>query len=90
MEKNMDDRIAKQDIIDIIKLVLENDVNITMDDCAKDLSVFGMESIHFIQVVIALEEKFECEIPDSKLIFSEMNTVDKIYDILLSINAVLS
>ena len=41
-----------------------------------------MDSISFIQTIVSLEEEFECEIPDSKLLISEMNTVNKIIDVL--------
>ena len=36
----------------------------------------------FIQMVVAIEEAFDCEIPDSKLIMSEMDTVEKIMAVL--------
>ena len=45
----------------------------------------GMDSITFIQIVVALEEEFECEIPDEKLLITEMDTVQKIVDVLQSI-----
>ena len=41
-----------------------------------------MDSITFIQVVVALEEAFECEIPDEKLLITEMDTVQKMVDVL--------
>ena len=45
-----------------------------------DLTELGMQSILFIQIVVALEEEFECEIPDSKLLMSDMNTLGKMVD----------
>ncbi len=47
-----------------------------------DLTEFGFDSIMFVQAIVALEETFEVEIPDSKLMISEMNTVNKIFGIL--------
>ena len=44
-----------------------------------------MDSITFIQVVVALEEAFECEIPDEKLLITEMDTVQKMVDVLQSV-----
>ena len=41
-----------------------------------------MDSITFIQIIVKLEETFDCEIPDSKLLISEMDTVQKIFDVL--------
>lgn len=61
------------------------DAHITSEQLNDDLSGFGMDSIMFIQVIVSIEEEFECEIPDSKLLFSEMNTVSKIYEVLASL-----
>ena len=41
-----------------------------------------MDSIAFIHIIEALEEEFECEIPDDKLLINEMDTVKKIIDVL--------
>ena len=54
-------------------------VNSQLDD---DLSELGMDSLAFIRIIVSLEEEFDCEIPDSKLLLSEMNTVNKIYKVL--------
>lgn len=70
----------------IKKLLLENlpegRYNISFND---DISQFGMDSIQFINFVVSLEELFDCEIPDSKLVLEEMNTIDKVYAVLSSI-----
>lgn len=47
-----------------------------------NLVKLGMDSITFIQMVVALEEAFEWESPDEKLLITEMDTVQKIYDVL--------
>lgn len=42
----------------------------------------GMDSITFIQIIVGLEEAFDCEIPDSKLLITEMNTAQKMIEVL--------
>lgn len=72
------------DVIEVLNSNLSG-AHITLNELNNDLSEFGMDSITFIHIVVALEEEFECEIPDSKLLISEMNTVNKIYEVLTSI-----
>ena len=60
---------------------------ITEDKFGEDLSELGMDSITFIKIIVALEEEFECEVPDSKLLISEMNTVNKIVQVLKDVEA---
>lgn len=71
-------------VLSVLNSIL-NDNDVTLDQLNVDLSEFGMDSIVFIQIIVSLEEEFECEIPDSKLLISEMNTVNKIYQALVSI-----
>ena len=78
-------KIELAPIIEIINDAINNETE-EISDIDKDLMDAGMDSITFIQVVLALEEYFECEIPDSKLLLSELNTVNKIYGTLRSIN----
>lgn len=47
-----------------------------------DLYESGVDSITFIKMIVSIEEKFECEIPDDKLLPNEMNTIRKIKDVL--------
>lgn len=47
-----------------------------------DLTAYGLDSISFIKLVVLLEETFNCEVPDSKLLISEMNTVKKILEVI--------
>ena len=72
---------------DIQKLLMENmpDKNLFID-FNDDFSQLGMDSIQFIQFVVSLEEIFDCEIPDTKLIIDEMNTINKVYDLLCLIS----
>lgn len=73
--------IAVKKIIEILNSNIKN-ITITREQGDEDLSDLGMDSISFIQTIVSLEEEFECEIPDSKLLISEMNTVNKIIDVL--------
>lgn len=56
--------------------------NIMLDE---DILNVGFDSFLFIQLIVVIEEEFECEIPDEKLLISEMNTVNKIIDVLQDI-----
>lgn len=41
-----------------------------------------MNSIIFIHIVVDLEETFDIEIPDEKLIMTEMDTLNKIINVV--------
>lgn len=74
-----------QGIIEKVLLVVNaniGDANLTQEDLETNFRELGMDSIAFIQMVVDLEEAFECEIPDSKLLLSELDTVEKIVDLL--------
>ena len=74
-------------IMEIIKLNIEWE---EMRDIQTDenLEKLGMDSLAYIRIIVALEEAFMCEIPEEKLLVSEMNTVDKIYKAIVSSNIV--
>ena len=57
-------------------------LEIGKDQLEDNLTECGMDSITFIQIIVAIEETFECEIPDSKLLLTEMDTVQKMIDVL--------
>ena len=57
-------------------------------ECVDLQDDLGMDSITFVQIIVALEEEFECEIPDSKLLITEMNTIQKIVEVLKTIQMV--
>jgi len=73
-------------IIEIVNKVLKND-SLTFDNINDDLTKFGMSSLEFVRLIVAIEEAFECEIPDSYLILFKMNTLNKIKTILEGIYA---
>lgn len=60
-------------------------MEVSQEQIEDSLPELGMDSITFIQIVVALEEEFGCEIPDEKLLITEMDTVQKMLDILQSI-----
>ena len=59
-----------------------DNIKIDAEQIDKDLSVIGMDSLVFMRVIVALEEEFDIEIPDEKLLMPEMNTVSKILDVV--------
>lgn len=70
-------------IEDVLKILNSmNNIEITEEQIEDDLTDCGMDSITFIQTIVALEDEFDCEVPDSKLMLREMNTVKKIIDVL--------
>ena len=80
--------IIVQHIIEIIKKFVDIDINEL--DYDTDFLDFGMDSITFIKLIVKLEEEFKCEIPDSKLIITEMNSVRKVYDVIIGCQETLS
>ncbi len=78
--------VSVQKIIEILNTALD-DLNLAGDNCDMDFSALGIDSIAFITIVVALEEEFDCEFPDEKLLISEMNTVNKIYKALKEIES---
>lgn len=72
--------ITKEKILEIVNSVQDFEVNV--DQCDDDLLELGLDSIKFIQIIVSLEEAFECEIPDEKLLLTEMNSVNKMLEVL--------
>lgn len=76
-------KVSVEKILEIINGL--DKITISDKQIEENLFDLGVDSILFIQIVVALEEAFECEIPDSKLLISEMGTVSKIYEVLQEI-----
>lgn len=74
-------QVKLEDVLSIINSNIKQ-VELSEEQIAENLTELGMDSITFIQIVVALEEAFECEIPDFKLMSSGMDTVEKIMDVL--------
>ena len=79
--------ITVEKVVEILNANIEN-AEVTEDKLDEDLSELGMDSITFIKIIVAVEEEFECEIPDSKLLLGEMNTVNKIVQVLNDIETI--
>lgn len=71
-------------ILDIVNANIENTA-ITNEQADEDLSLFGMDSITFIKIIVDLEETFKIEIPDEKLLITEMGTLNKIVEVVLNV-----
>lgn len=74
----------KNQIVNIINIVLE-DNRLSEDSMDIELELYGLDSLKFVAMIVALEEEFQIEIPDKYLLYSEMNTVNKILLVVLSI-----
>ena len=75
----------REDILDKVLKVLNanlENTEITFEQTEDDLSTLGMDSITFIRIIVALEEAFDIEIPDEKLLLSEMNTISKMMAVI--------
>ena len=78
----------REDILDKVLKVLNTNLEnteITFEQTEDDLSALGMDSIAFIRVVVALEEAFDIEIPDEKLLLTEMNTISKMTEVISAV-----
>ena len=75
----------KERIIKIINDLYEGQLSENMQSDNYSEWLQSIDSIKFIQMVVEIEEEFECEIPDEKLLISEMNSVEKIMNILQEI-----
>lgn len=71
-------------ILEIINANIES-ADIQIEQADEDLSLIGMDSITFIKIVVALEETFEIEIPDEKLLITEMGTINKMIDVVSTV-----
>lgn len=72
--------VTIEGILAVINEVKNLEVN--NEQIESNLQEIGMDSITFIQIIVGLEEAFDCEIPDSKLLITEMDTVQKMIDVL--------
>ena len=72
--------VTVEGVLRVINLL--DNIEVSNEQLDESLPDLGMDSISFIQIVVGLEEAFDCEIPDSKLLISEMDTVQKMIDLL--------
>lgn len=64
-----------QDIIDILKEILEPDIEIL---AFESLKKYGLESISLVRVIVKLEEKYDIEIKEDDLVPENFQTVESI------------
>jgi acyl carrier protein len=76
-------------IIEIVNSNIDK-VTLTLDQVEVDLSQHGMDSITFIKIVVALEEVFDIEVPDEKLLITEMGTINKMVDVVSTALAIVN
>lgn len=68
-------------VLEILNANIEK-AKIKPEQFDEDLSQLGMDSIIFIKIIVALEETYDIEIPDEKLLMEEMNTLNKIVSVV--------
>ncbi len=70
-----------QRVLHILNNVIEK-YCFTKEQFDDDLTKYGMNSIEFIRVIVALEDEFKIEFPDDYLIFERLNSINKIIQAL--------
>lgn len=68
-------------IIDTLNSVLE-DNKITVEDREKSLLQAGIDSIDFITFIVQLELDFDFEFPDYLLNINELDSINRMYEIM--------
>ena len=77
----MEEKIMDE-ILEIVGQNIDNN-DILTQQLDKDLAELGMDSISFIKIIVLLVcHIFSCEIPDEKLTMDQLNTCNKLYDIV--------
>lgn len=69
-------------ILNIVNDNIENG-EVSFDTVDDELTTMGMSSINFIQIIVSIEETFNIEVPDEKLLITEMGTVNKMFEIIM-------
>ena len=77
-------KVTVEKVLEVINF--SEKFKVSEEQLDEDFAQLGLDSITFVQIIVGLEEEFECEIPDSKLLISEMNTVRKMIDVLQSLD----
>mgnify|MGYP000658121116 CR=1 FL=1 len=77
--------ISKERLIELIRNNIV-DAKFQELDEKQDITELGMDSIGFIQLIVEIEDEIGKEIPDSYLLLEEMNTLQKIYNVICLIS----
>ena len=75
------DSTIKHEILQMLQDVIAEENTTRIADDA-ELANIGLDSIRFIQFIVKLENKFDIEVFDSDLLFSNFSTLQKIYETL--------
>ena len=72
-----------------IKRIIQNTVSLTEEvdsiDFETSLVNAGMDSLSFVRIVVEIENHFDLEFPDDKLVFTEADTIKTLCKIVLEV-----
>ncbi len=77
----LNNKVSKENVVDILKDILE-DFEMSDDRFDEDLKDYGFDSLSFIRLIVFIEDEFDIEIPDDILLLDEMDTINKIYNVI--------
>ena len=69
-------------VIDEVKKIVCETLEISDIDVDDDLVKIGMNSIEFVKIIVYVEESFDIEFPDELLALSKMNSIRSIYEVV--------
>ncbi|CZD94189.1 acyl carrier protein [Streptococcus pneumoniae] len=70
------------EIKNVIKDYIDFEFDINEIDNNVALTDYGVDSLKYISIILALEYYFKIEIPDNYLVFSKSNTIKKLNSII--------
>lgn len=75
--------MAREDVVTALKEVLVDKLKVDADSVTEEANLFddlGLDSIDLMTVVMAIEERFEIEVPDDEL--EDVTTISQAADLL--------
>jgi len=72
---------AEKKVLQVIKNNLSKEIDVNPQDLLQDLEI---NSITFIQIIVALESEFDFEFEDEKLLFTEFPTIKDMIDYVIN------
>lgn len=77
--RNIENRV-REIVLNMLELKMTN------DDLLSDteLQNIGMNSISFVKLIVEIENQFNIEVPDDKLLITEAGTIKKLSEIIES------
>ena len=70
----------EENVIHVINSIMGT--GLSNENIQDNLQQIGMDSIKFIQIIVALEGKFGIEVPDEKLLINAMSTLKQIIGVV--------